>query len=170
MRADAGAPSRTAAAGVREPFVAVAGVTEAFLQQLTSQSLEPGTSVQLIALENRLRLLRYLEESVRSLFTSSVRMPADSALRRHLDSYTEGLDFLLDRMLEALTLKDATAAATFVTLTEGRSEILDGVRSDYLRSAATTDATDQAVLFEVAHGFEQTMWMLHRFALLVPQP
>jgi hypothetical protein len=44
------------------------------------------------------------------------------------------------------------------------------VRSDYLRSAATTDATDQAVLFEVAHGFEQTMWMLHRFALLVPQP
>ena len=29
---------------------------------------------------------------------------------------------------------------------------------------------DQAVLFEVAHGFEQTMWMLHRFALLVPQP
>ena len=73
-------------------------------------------------------------------------------------------------MLEALTLKDAAAVATFVTLTEGRSEILEGVRSDYLRSAATTDSTDQAVLFEVAHGFEQTMWMLHRFALLVPQP
>ena len=169
MRADAGAPSRTAAAGIREPFVAVAGVTEAFLQQLTSQSLEPGTSVQLIALENRLRLLRYLEESVRSLFTSSVRMPADSALRRHLDSYTEGLDFLLDTMLEALTTKDATVAATFVALTEGRSEIIEGVRSDYLRSAATSDATDQAVLFEVAHGFEQTVWLLHRFALLLPQ-
>ena len=40
---------------------------------------------------------------------------------------------------------------------------------DYLRSAATSDATDQAVLFEVAHGFEQTVWLLHRFALLLPQ-
>jgi hypothetical protein len=32
-----------------------------------------------------------------------------------------------------------------------------------------SNATDQAALFEVAHGFEQTMWMLHRFALLLPQ-
>ncbi len=170
MRTNASSPVRTAAAGIHEPFVSVAGAAEQFLQQLATQSLCPGTSEKLISLENRLRLLRYIEESVRSLFTASEKMSADSALRRHLDSYTEGLDFLLDRMLEALTLKDAAAVATFVTLTEGRSEILEGVRSDYLRSAATTDSTDQAVLFEVAHGFEQTMWMLHRFALLVPQP
>jgi hypothetical protein len=31
------------------------------------------------------------------------------------------------------------------------------------------NAPDQAVLLKLAHGFEQTMWMLHRFALLVPQ-
>ena len=169
MRTDASSPVREAAAGIHEPFVAVASVAENFLQQLATQSLCPGTSARLISLENRLRLLRYIEESVRSLFTSSVKMSADSGLRRHLDSYTEGLDFLLDRMLEALTLKDAAAAEAFVTLTEGRSEILEGVRSDYLRSAADSDAADQAVLFEVAHGFEQTMWMLHRFALLLPQ-
>ena len=169
MRTDAGSPERAAAAGIHEPFVAVAGVAENFLQQLATQSLCPGTSARLISLENRLRLLRYIEESVRGLFTSSVRMPAGTALRSHLDSYTEGLDFLLDRMLEALAQKDATAAATFVTSTEGRSDILEGVRGDYLRSAADSHAPDQAVLFEVASGFEQTMWMLHRFALLVPQ-
>ena len=169
MRTDASSPAREAAAGIHEPFVAVASMAEQFLQQLATQSLCPLTSARLISLENRLRLLRYIEESVRSLFTSSVKMSADSGLRRHLDSYTEGLDFLLDRMLEALTLKDAAAAEAFVTLTEGRSEILEGVRSDYLRSAADSDAADQAVLFEVAHGFEQTMWMLHRFALLLPQ-
>ena len=44
-----------------------------------------------------------------------------------------------------------------------------GRSGDYLRSAANFNAADQAVLFEVAHGFEQTMWVLHRFALLLPQ-
>lgn len=169
MRTAAGSAERTAAAGMHEPFVAVASATENFLQQLATQSLCPSTSARLISLENRLRLLRYIEESVRSLFTSSVKMAAGSELRRHLDAYTEGLDFLLDRMIEALTLKDETTVETFVTLTEGRSEILEGVRSDYLRSAADSNAPDQAALFEVAHGFEQTMWMLHRFALLLPQ-
>jgi phosphate:Na+ symporter len=169
MRTEAGSAERAAAAGIHEPFVAVASVAENFLQQLATQSLCPSTSARLISLENRLRLLRYIEESVRSLFTSSVKMAAGSDLRRHLDAYTEGLDFLLDRMLEALTLKDATTVETFVTLTESRSEILEGVRSDYLRSAADSNAPDQAALFEVAHGFEQTMWMLHRFALLLPQ-
>ncbi len=169
MRTDASSPTRTAAAGIHEPFINVASMAEDFLQQLATQSLCPATSARLISLENRLRLLRYIEESVRSLFTSSVKMPAGSDLRRHLDSYTEGLDFLLDTMLEALTQKDPTTAATFVMLTEGRSELLEGVRGDYLRSAANSNAADQAVLFEVAHGFEQTMWVLHRFALLLPQ-
>jgi Na+/phosphate symporter len=135
MRTDAGSAERAAAAGIHEPFVAVASVAENFLQQLATQSLSPATSAMLISLENRLRLLRYIEESVRGLFTSSVRMPAGTALRSHLDSYTEGLDYLLDRMLEALTLKDTTAAEAFATLTEGRSEILEGVRSDSIRRA-----------------------------------
>ena len=169
MRTEAGSAERAAAAAMHEPFVAVASVAENFLQQLATQSLSPSTSARLISLENRLRLLRYIEESVRSLFTSSIKMAAGSDLRRHLDAYTGGLDFLLDRMLEALTLQDATTAETFVTLTEGHSEILEGVRSDYFRSAADSNAPDQAALFEVAHGFEQTMWMLHRFALLLPQ-
>jgi len=49
-----------------------------------------------------------------------------------------------------------------------RSEVLEGVRSDDLRSAANPNATDQTVLFEVAHGLERTVWLLHRFALLLP--
>ena len=43
MRTDAGSPERAAAAGIHEPFVAVASVVENFLQQLATQSLSPAT-------------------------------------------------------------------------------------------------------------------------------
>ena len=55
------------------------------------------------------------------------------------------------------------------TLVIDTGSIHGGRSGDYLRSAANSNAADQAVLFEVAHGFEQTMWVLHRFALLLPQ-
>jgi len=140
-----------------------------FLQELATQSLSPNTSGQLISLESRLGLLRYLEESVRSLFVSSCKVSGDSGLRRNLTAYTEGLDFLLDRMLEAMAPKDRDAVAAFTKLTESRSEMLDGVRNEYLASKADSTAPERAALFEVAHGFEQTTWLLHRFALLLPQ-
>ena len=169
MRTEAGGPARAAAARVREPFAAVAGATEGFLQELATQSLSPNTSGQLISLESRLGLLRYLEESVRSLFVSGCKVSSDSGLRRNLTAYTEGLDFLLDRMLEAMVPNDRDAVAAFAKLTESRSEILDGVRNEYLASKADSTAPERAALFEVAHGFEQTTWLLHRFALLLPQ-
>ncbi len=170
MRSAVGTPAHVAAAGVHEPFNAVATATQKFLQALSSQSLSPGMSEHLVSLESRLGLLRYLEESVRSLLQSSTRLSVDSPMQQNLTSYTEGLDFLLDRLLEALAETDQAAISTFRTLTESDGAVLDGVRSGYLKSEVASDAAERGVLFEVAHGFEQIMWLLHRYAAVLRDP
>ena len=170
MRFDALEPTRAAAAAVHEPFTAVAGETQKFLQQLASQSLCPAMSEQVLSLESRLGLLRYLEECIRSMLMSSEKLSADSPMRRNLGSYTEGLDFLLDMLLNALAEEQSGDIALFQRLTESDRELLGRVRSEYLMSEGVCPAPERLIMFEVAHGFEQITWLLHRFALQIDPP
>ena len=170
MRLDALEPMRAAADAVHEPFTAVAGETQKFLQQLASQSLCPAMSEQVLSLESRLGLLRYLEECIRSLFMSGEKLSAHSPMRRNLGSYIEGLDFLLDMLINALAEEHSGDVALFQKLTGSDRELIDRVRSEYLMSEGGCTAPERLIMFEVAHGFEQITWLLHRFALLINPP
>jgi len=159
-------PHREEADSIRRPFSSVAQAVENYLQKIASNSLCPNTSLQLIRLQNQLGLLRYLEDSLRMLYVSSEKIPESGEFGKNLSTYAERLDFLLVAMKDAMKHKDSTSAPTLLSLTENEGELMANVRNDYLSDESGPDSPERSAFFQVAHGFEQTLWLLNRIALL----
>jgi hypothetical protein len=68
------------------------------------------------------------------------------------------LDSILDAMIETLSLKDVASRAKFSELIDGREQFVDQLRSD---CTSSDDPQIRVVLFQIAHGFEQTLWLFN---------
>jgi len=143
---------------ILEPFKAVALSIESFQEKIAAQTLCPGTSSQLIRLQKELALLCCLEDSLRQLSTSVRMAPQEGPFGQHFSTYVDGLDSILDAMIEALSLKDSASRTKFSGLIDGREPFLNQLRSD---CTSSDDPQVRVVLFQIAHGFEQTLWLFH---------
>ena len=143
------------------PFDAVATSIEFFQKQLASQTLCPSTSAQLIGLQNTLGLLRYIEESFRVLCMNIANIPQQSAMFRDWVTYADMFDLLLDAMIEALSLRDTASVNKFTELTKNNGRFLDGLRDDCFTLG---NIEERNSLFQVAHLFEQTLWLFQVIA------
>ncbi len=142
-------------------FHAISTSIEDFQKQLASQTLCPGTSSQLIGLQNKLGLLRYLEKTLYQLCVSIEKIPKRGGLTQHLSTYVDTLDSLLNAMIDALALKDAPSLSKFAELTKSHEKSFHALREFCLNSQNTQE---KVALFQIAHGFEQAHWLFNRMA------
>jgi Kef-type K+ transport system membrane component KefB len=163
-----GSPSEKMGAvdSIQESFSSVAQAVENFLQKLASQSLCPNTSLQLIRLQNQLGLLRYLEDTLRLLYLNSRKISGTGQFGENLLDYGRKLDLLVSDMKDAMKHQEPTAAAKLLSSTDRECDFLANVRRDFAQRDSGPDSPERSAFFQVAHGFEQTLWLLHRMAIL----
>jgi phosphate:Na+ symporter len=167
MRTGQGSPERARALLIVKPFTAVSARIDLFLHELVNQQLRPDETERLTRLQNRLSLIVYLEDSLRSLTVSIESASFHERLGPLIATFVEGLDFVLMIMIQTLESGDQESFSLLLRITEDRGDMMERVRQDYLAEERNVGTADRAVLLEVTSVFERVIWMTQRFARLI---
>src|SRR5215831_9976197 len=92
MRSMPGTPIRARALALHKPFGALAEQIEHFQQALVDQQLGTEETERLTKLQNRLSLILYLEDSLRSMTNVTAGVVSPSRLADLVSTFVEGLD------------------------------------------------------------------------------
>jgi phosphate:Na+ symporter len=167
MRGAPGSPVRVRALALHKPFGALAEQIEHFQQALVDQRLGTEETERLTMLQNRLSLILYLEDSLRSMTSVTAGVVSSSRLGDLVSTFVEGLDFVLTMLVSALETGDREQIELLVKITEDRGDLMEQIRQNYLAEEGSVDARDRAVLLQVTNLFERTIWMTQRLARLL---
>jgi len=167
MRSAPGTPIRARALALHKPFGALADQIEHFQQALVDQRLGTEETERLTLLQNRLSLILYLEDSLRSMTSVTAGVVSSSRLGDLVSTFVEGLDFVLTMLVTALETGDRQQIELLVKITEDRGDLMEQIRQRYLAEEGSVDARDRAVLLQVTNLFERTIWMTQRLARLL---
>ena len=118
-------------------------------------------------LQNRLSLIIYLEDSLRTLIATTETVCTESRLGDLVSTFVEGLDFVLMTMVTALETGDQQRIDLLVSITEDRGDMMEHFRQNYLAEEGTVSAADRAILLQVTNVFERIVWMTQRLARLI---
>jgi phosphate:Na+ symporter len=166
MRSGRGSSIRARALALHKPFEALAQQIEHFQHELMDQRLGTEETERLTKLQNRLGLILYLEDSLRSLTEVTENVPAVSRLGDLVSTFVEGLDFILMTLVAALE-GDRERIDLLVGITEDRGDLMEQIRQGYLAEESSIDPHDRAVLLQVTNLFERIIWMTQRLARLL---
>jgi len=166
MRASPDAPEREKARLIHDPFAKVASRLDHFQHDLANRQLGAVEAERLAKLQNRLSLIVYLEDSVRELFGATTSIPRDGRLGQLIAQLTEGLDFILLTIIDALE-EGGEAVDLLTTITGDRSDLIERVRQRFLADDTAVNAAERAALLHITNVFERTTWMTHRLARMV---
>jgi phosphate:Na+ symporter len=167
MRGMPGAPTRARALALHKPFGALAEQIEHFQHALVDQRLGTDETERLTKLQNRLSLILYLEDSLRSMTSVTAGVVPSSRLGELVSTFVEGLDFVLMMLVDALETGDRERIEMLINITEDRGDLMERIRQSYLAEEESVDARDRAVLLQVTNVFERTIWMTQRLARLL---
>jgi phosphate:Na+ symporter len=167
MRSASGSPIRARALALHKPFGALAEQIEHFQQALVDQQLGTEETERLTKLQNRLSLILYLEDSLRSMTDVTAGVPASSRLGDLVSTFVEGLDFVLMTLVTALETGDRERIDLLVDITGDRGDLMEQIRQSYLAEERSVDSHDRAVLLQVTNVFERIIWMMQRLARLL---
>jgi phosphate:Na+ symporter len=167
MRSGPGSSIRNRALALHKPFGALAQHVEHFQHELLDRQLGTDETERLTKLQNRLSLILYLEESLRSLTERTEGVSPASRLGDLVSTFVEALDFVLMTLLAALEAGDRERIDLLVHITEDRGDLMEQIRQSYLAEESSIDAHDRAVLLHVTNVFERIIWMTQRLARLL---
>ena len=167
MRAVPGAPTRARALALHKPFGALAEQIEHFQHALVDQRLGTEETERLNKLQNRLSLILYLEDSLRTMTSVTAGVVSASRLGDLVSTFVEGLDFVLMMLVTALETGERERIDLLINITEDRGDLMERIRQSYLADEGSVDARDRAVLLQVTNVFERTIWMTQRLARLL---
>lgn len=146
---------------------------ERFLDETLAEALSGATLDHAIILKNRNQLLLSLQETLYQLVNEVERTHAGQdpteSTPQLTDSMVETLHMLLLMVLDAVEDGDAEDLAMLQSLTEDRSELMDGIRRKLLASQELQGTTRDAV-FAATSLFERGVWLLRRYAMLLQGP
>jgi phosphate:Na+ symporter len=166
MRASPDAPEREKARHIHDPFAKVAARLDHFQHDLANRQLGSVEAERLAKLQNRLSLIVYLEDSVRELFGATNSIPTDGRLGQLIAQLTEGLDFILLTIIDALE-EGGEAVDLLTAITGDRSDLIERIRQRFLADETAVNAAERAALLHITNVFERTTWMTHRLARMV---
>ncbi len=158
---------RAKGAAIHTAFAALVTHIEHFQHELVDQQLGPAETERLTALQNRLSLIIYLEDSLRTLIATTETVCTESRLGDLVSTFVEGLDFVLMTMVTALETGDQQRIDLLVSITEDRGDMMEHFRQNYLAEEGTVSAADRAILLQVTNVFERIVWMTQRLARLI---
>jgi hypothetical protein len=125
------------------------------------------TTESFTPLQNRLSLIVYLEDSLRSMTDVTAGVAPSSRLGDLVSTFVEGLDFVLMTFVAALETGDRERIELLVDITGDRDDLMEHIRQSYLAEESSVDSHDRAVLLRVTNVFERTIWMMQRLARLL---
>jgi phosphate:Na+ symporter len=167
MRTGLASAERAQALQINKPFLALSARIEQFQHDLVNQQLGPAETERLAKLQNRLSLVVYLEDNLSALMLATEGVPSGGQLHELVETFVDGLDFVLMTMIEALETGDRTAIDLLIHITEDRGDLMERIRQEYLAGQSGAAGSDRVVLFQVTSAFERVIWMIQRFARLI---
>jgi phosphate:Na+ symporter len=167
LRAGPASPERQRVLLVHGPFATVAARIEHFQHDLVNQRLGPSETERLTRLQSRLSLIVYLEDSLRALTSATEALPLDAHLGQLVTTFTEGLDFVLMTLVDALDTGAGMSLDLLERITEDRGDMMEQVRQSYLAEEGHVSAADRAILLQVTSIFERVIWMTQRLSRLI---
>jgi phosphate:Na+ symporter len=153
----------------QQGFNAVLREMEPYAVALTDQDHSHATSERLLNLRGRHQIIEYLGTAVSELAGSLERTPPSAQLLRMVQNFTEALDLLLGLAAEAADASGQTDRRLLSDLCSDRGELMEKVRTTYLRGDTELTPQDKALLFSVTTYFERLVWLLGRLAKLIGQ-
>src|SRR5262249_19602546 len=128
MRSAPGAPIRARALALHKPFGALAEQIEHFQHALVDQRLGAEETERLTKLQNRLSLILYLEDSLRSMTSVTAGVVPSSRLGELVSAFVEGLDFVLMMLVDALETPDRERIDLLINITGDRGNLMEQIR------------------------------------------
>jgi phosphate:Na+ symporter len=167
MRGGPQSPDRPRAAALHKPFGVLAGHIEHFQHDLVDQPLGSQEAERLTKLQNRLSLIVYLEDSLRSLTQTTEAVPVHGRLGDLVSTFVEGLDFVLMTLISAMETGGAEQVDLLITVTEDRGELMESIRHAYVEEGGAIGAQERALMLQVTNIFERIIWITQRLARLI---
>ena len=123
----------------------------------------PGHEIENISsMLTRQRLLVWLEQELVDLCVGLDRLPNDAATGRLRDSLLEGIDTVVQSIVEGLISKEPDDWAIIIQLTGDRSDLLRRIRSRYISAETYLGEAAQADILSVTNTATEIFFLLSR--------
>lgn len=144
----------------------VAQITEAFINEMLSDSLSGATLEQALMLKNRHQLLIGLQETTSTLTQELERVAGTPGAQTGVlvQNLAETLHMLLLTLVDSVRDLDPQDIALLQDLTGDRSKLMDQIRRRLIDSEEL-DSRSREALFAATSTFERAVWLIRRFAL-----
>lgn len=140
-----------------------------FLEGLLAASPGGESLERALVLQNRNQLLAGLQDSLSEFAAEAGRISGrgEGEPGILMDGLVESLHVLLLTLHDAVRSGDPDDLAVLQALTGDRSELMHSIRSRLL-AAATMEAATREALLSAISLFERLVWLMRRYALLLP--
>ncbi|WP_366554605.1 Na/Pi symporter [Aquibaculum sediminis] len=143
---------------------------ERFLSEVVRRSEGDEALGRAMNLKSRNALLQGLCETLDELMTALDTSNGTDGPPPLSANLTEAAHALLDSLVEAGGEGDAVDPQLLRALTSDRSALMEKLRRDLLRNGAELGSDQRNGLLAATALFERLVWLIHRYAVLLPDP